>query len=79
MNNEGPIAIVRHAPIGQISRVTTKVASQMLGVSIRTLEDWRSKGIGPKFVKIGQKVLRYEIEEINRFIDKGRQTPANAT
>lgn len=32
-------------------------------VSTRTLQDWRSKGIGPKWIKTG-KVVRYRSSDI---------------
>lgn len=53
-------------------RVNTKVAAEYLGVSVRTLEDWRAKGKGPKYVRIGHGI-RYEVSELNAFIAEGRQ------
>ena len=37
-------------------------------VKVRTLEQWRYKGIGPKYTKIGQKVMYHltDIEEYER-------------
>ena len=42
-----------------------KQACEMLGVSIRTLEYWRQTGYGPRFAKVGRKILysRSAIEE----------------
>lgn len=53
-------------------RVTTKVAAEYLGVSVRTLEDWRAKGSGPKYVRIGHRI-RYEVGELDAFIAEGRK------
>ncbi|MGS1120707.1 helix-turn-helix transcriptional regulator [Rhodanobacter sp. UC4436_H3] len=53
-------------------RVTTKVAAEYLGVSVRTLEDWRAKGKGPKYMRIGHRI-RYEISELDTFIAAGRR------
>jgi len=36
------------------------------GFSPRTLENWRSRGKGPEFLKIGRKVV-YELEAIEAF------------
>ncbi|WP_327475291.1 helix-turn-helix domain-containing protein [Frateuria sp.] len=51
------------------ARVPTKVAAEYLGVSPRTLEDWRAKKMGPNYVRVGHKV-RYEPSELEAFISK---------
>lgn len=53
-------------------RVSTKKAAAFLGVSVRTLEEWRRKGIGPAFAKIGRKLIRYELAELERFMKDSR-------
>lgn len=58
-------------------RVNTKEAAALLGISVRTLEDWRSNGIGPKYVKVGQKIIRYEIYDLNSFVNEGRMSVTN--
>lgn len=50
------------------ARVSPKRAAEILGVSVRTLEEWRRKQIGPAFVKLGPKLIRYEIADIERFL-----------
>lgn len=49
-------------------RISPKKAALYLGVSVRTLEEWRKKKIGPAFVKLGPKLIRYEVEELDRFL-----------
>ncbi len=39
-------------------------------ISIRTLEGWRYRGIGPTFTKIGNRVL-YSRDAVLRFEEKG--------
>ena len=46
-----------------------KVAEQ-LDVPERTLADWRSRGLGPAFARIGRHV-RYRPEDVERWV-KGR-------
>ncbi|MFP7722322.1 helix-turn-helix transcriptional regulator [Lysobacter sp. A3-1-A15] len=53
-------------------RVSPKKAALFLGVSIRTLEEWRKRKIGPAFVKLGPKLVRYEIAELERFLASSR-------
>lgn len=44
---------------------TTKELASRWRISPRTIEGWRDKGIGPVFVKIGNRV-RYHIDVIER-------------
>jgi excisionase family DNA binding protein len=43
-------------------------AAEVLGVSYGTLQNWRSAGRGPDYVKIGAKV-KYRPSEIQKFIE----------
>lgn len=48
--------------------LTPKQAADYLGLSPKTLEKWRSTGgIGPNFVKMGQKAIRYDVAELNHW------------
>lgn len=42
--------------------------SIILGVSVKTLECWRSKGRGPRFVKVG-KLARYRKCDLKEYIE----------
>lgn len=53
-------------------RISPKNAALFLGVSVRTLEEWRKKKIGPAFVKLGPKLVRYEVAELERFLGGSR-------
>ena len=46
--------------------LTPPEVAQRWRVSIRTLEGWRFKGIGPTFVRIGSRVL-YRAAQIEAF------------
>lgn len=41
----------------------------VLKVSPKTLEYWRCKGIGPRFIKVG-KLARYLESDVRKFIQK---------
>lgn len=46
------------------------IVAEMLTVSIRTLEYWRSKGNGgPRFVKVG-KLARYRESDVKAYIEQ---------
>lgn len=47
----------------------TKQAARLLGCSNRTLEDWRLRGDGPRFLKLGRSV-RYRMADLAAFMDK---------
>ena len=47
----------------------TIAAAPLLGVKPGTLEVWRYKGIGPRFVKCGSRVI-YRLRDINEYLDR---------
>jgi hypothetical protein len=49
--------------------LTTEALADYLGdVSARTLEDWRRQGLGPDFVTISAKMVRYRPEAVDRWL-----------
>lgn len=55
--NEQPLALI-----------CTKRAAKILGVSHRTLEDWRVRGGGPEYRKLGR-IVRYHLNDIKAYAD----------
>lgn len=51
--------------------LTTLDAAPVAGVAVKTLENWRSVGIGPKFIRAGRKVL-YDPVDIAAWKDANR-------
>ena len=47
--------------------VATAAAAAILDVHEKTLSRWRQQGIGPRFVKLGPRCVRYERVELVRF------------
>ena len=54
--------------------VSANEAAAMLGVSPRTLANWRTLGIGPAFVRVGRVHSRtlYRIDDLNTWLDNNR-------
>ena len=54
--------------------VSANEAAAMLGVSSRTLANWRTQGIGPAFVRVGAVRSRtlYRIDDLNTWLDHNR-------
>ena len=50
--------------------LTTKQAAAYCGLSPRTLERYRVTGEGPRFIKLGRRVL-YDPDELDRWIRSG--------
>lgn len=50
--------------------LTTQDVASFIGVSVRTVESWRKKGLPPKYQKFGYKILRYRAEDVKKFINQ---------
>ena len=48
--------------------VTTSEAAGYLGLKRNTLEIWRVKGNGPKFLKLGR-LVKYRLQDLERFLE----------
>lgn len=66
MTDENPTIVDAH---GVFATLCTKQAARLLGCSHRTLEDWRLRGDGPRFLKLGRAV-RYRMADLAAFMDK---------
>ncbi len=54
--------------------LTETEAADYLGVSPRTLSNWRTRGgEGPDYVKVGAKTVRYDLEDLKEYIAARRQ------
>ncbi|RZI99625.1 MAG: DNA-binding protein [Brevundimonas sp.] len=49
--------------------LTNKEAARKLGISHRTLEDWRLVSRGPRFVKLGR-LVRYRLDDLMDFLER---------
>lgn len=54
--------------------ITPDEAAEALGVSTVTLTEWRKRGIGPAFVRVGAKRGRvlYKVADLEAFLDDNR-------
>lgn len=43
-------------------------AAEYLNLSPRTLENWRYRGGGPRFVRLGRRLVVYQLEDLDAFI-----------
>jgi predicted DNA-binding transcriptional regulator AlpA len=45
-------------------------ASAILGVARQTLRNWRNLRKGPRYIKIGARIVRYNVDDLREFIRK---------
>ena len=59
-------------PKDQIFRyVREQEAAEFLSISVQTLRNWRHRGEGPNFHKPTPKVVRYRIDDLQKFMEQG--------
>jgi hypothetical protein len=63
------------ATIATGRRLGEREAAAYLGpVQVRTLQDWRVRGIGPAYSKLGRRVA-YAVADLDAFLELGRVEP----
>jgi hypothetical protein len=51
--------------------------AEILGVAKITLAIWRSKGVGPRFIRVGRHI-RYATSDLNEWLAQNRRTSTAA-
>jgi hypothetical protein len=62
-------------------RMDEKAAAKYLGLSVRTLQDWRSRSIGPAYLKLGtaqRSLILYTRTDLDAFAESCRVVPVGA-
>ena len=49
--------------------LTPEEAGAMLGIKIQTLSNWRTRKVGPPYVRVGQRLIRYRENDLQAFVD----------
>lgn len=52
--------------------VDETTAAQILGTTVSTLRHWRWRGTGPRFTKIGKRLVRYKQADLLAFVEGGQ-------
>jgi hypothetical protein len=47
--------------------LTDEEAARVLGVAVKTMRNWRSKGFGPPWIAVGRKLVRYRPSDLRAF------------
>lgn len=63
--------------------LTPNEAAEVLAISRRTLERWRSRGVGPAYVRVSgnsqYSVIRYKPEDLNTYIHERTERPGDTS
>lgn len=57
--------------IGSLDLLNEKDAAAEMDLAVSTLRNWRALGKGPKFIKVGQRLVRYRRSDLEAFIAGG--------
>lgn len=55
--------------------LTTREAARRLGLAVGTLQNMRSRGEGPVFIRLGAKAVRYLPEDLDAYLRRQRHQP----
>ena len=47
-----------------------ETAAKYLDTSVNTLNDWRAKGTGPAFKRVGQRMVRYARTDLDQWLEQ---------
>jgi predicted DNA-binding transcriptional regulator AlpA len=52
--------------------ITPPEAAEICGVAVNTLCDWRLHRVGPPYIRLGHRTVRYPLEELMVWIAQNR-------
>lgn len=52
--------------------LTPEATAALLGLDVRTLNNWRYRGVGPVFIRLGGKI-RYSMLDLNTYVCESRR------
>lgn len=50
-----------------------KELAQLLGLKPRTLQEWRTKKRGPKYIRISNNTVRYDAQDVEAWIKERKE------
>lgn len=58
--------------------ISTATLARRWDFSVRTLEGWRRRGVGPKYIRVGS-LIRYSLSEVESYEQSESMHPSEAT
>lgn len=62
--------MTRNHPSPSEALLDERRAAAYLSVSPRTLRNWRTRGGGPKFVKVSARCIRYRVKDLAEWTER---------
>lgn len=56
---------------GLLDLLDEREAANALSLAVSTLRNWRSRGIGPKYIKLGARAVRYRRADLEKYVVEG--------
>lgn len=66
-------------PMGPNDLLTDVEVADLLKINRKTLTNWRCLGKGPKFVRVGERMVRYRRSDIAAFLSEGTDAELTQT
>src|SRR5437870_4526623 len=62
------------SPEGRTSNefLSQREVAVRLGMSARTIEGWRARGVGPPFLRLSARAVRYRSSDLEQWLDQRR-------
>ena len=61
----------------KIAYLKERQAAQLTGLSVSTLREWRYRGRGPRYVRVGR-CVRYPLVDLIQFMERDERSTSNA-
>ncbi|MDA3913117.1 helix-turn-helix domain-containing protein [Oleiagrimonas sp.] len=69
MTTSNPLAPHDPTPLSPGDLIDERKTAAILSVSVQTLRNWRWRGDGPRWRKLGKRVVRYHRADLAAFIE----------
>jgi hypothetical protein len=68
MQSQNLLAPQNTPPLQPGDLVDEREAASILKTEVRTLRNWRALGKGPRFLKVGKRLVRYHRADLSAFV-----------
>jgi predicted DNA-binding transcriptional regulator AlpA len=67
-----PAAHAQDGDRGTNELLSQRQVAARLGLSARTIEGWRTRGVGPPFLRLSARAVRYRTSDLEQWLDQHR-------
>lgn len=67
-----PAAYAQDGNRGTNELLSQRQVAARLGLSTRTIEGWRARGVGPPFLRLSARAVRYRAMDLEQWLDQRR-------